>query len=100
MSLVNMPNGRLDFLMSGFIVPSSTSTNTEMTFTDSTALLDFQADLQSAPPLRTGTGFDYTLEWSEVVNDVNGRPFDVLLGDQLLIVNSAPIAAAAAEAAA
>ncbi len=79
-------DSRFDFVMSAFVVPTDGEANTTIALTDTTAKLDFQADLHSLTPLRTAAGHDrYTLDWSGVTVDVNGKPFDEDTADQVLV---------------
>jgi len=86
LSLTNIDDGRFDFLMNTFVVPTTGSGNTAVDFDDSSASLTFSADLQSADALVTGAGLDaYTLDWSGATTDVFGRPLDLGLVTRLII---------------
>lgn len=77
---------QFDFAMTKFVVPTDGETNTDIQITDDCASLDFDADLHSAAPLKTSASFDsYTLDWSGVTQDVNGREWDDEKANRLLI---------------
>jgi hypothetical protein len=58
-------------------------------WTNGTATLTFDPDL-GAPPLRTvADAAAWSLDWSELTVDVNGAPYDPLLGDTLRIAHVA-----------
>ena len=86
LSVSNYPDGRFDILMSTFVEPLESETNSSVVVDDDSSTLSFDTDLHSADPLVTSASFDeYSLDWSGVDNDVNGVPFDKLLGNRLLI---------------
>jgi hypothetical protein len=79
-------DGRDDILSSVFVVPTPGIETTHVEFTDGSATFEFEADLHSAAPLRTATGYEaYTLDWSAVEVDASGHEYDVLQGDRLLV---------------
>ena len=86
LSVSNFPDGRFDILMSTFVDPTDGETNTMVTVDNTSSTLDFDVDLTTLTPLQTSSSFDaYTLDWSGVVNDANGKPFDSDLGNRVLI---------------
>lgn len=88
MSLVKLPEGRLDILMSQFVIPRDASSNTDIVFNNTSSVLTADADFTSSPAIETQEGIGpYTLDWSGVTTDVNGKAFDPLLGDELLIAH-------------
>jgi hypothetical protein len=85
MSLLNLPDGRFDILMSKFIVPTDASANTDIVYDNDCSTLDADADLDK-PRMVTAEGLaPYSLDWSGVSVDVNGQTYDPVLGDELLI---------------
>lgn len=90
-SVMNTPDDRLDILMSTFVVPKGDSTNDVVTLDDDSATLTFEADLHSAPALQVAAGEVPWVDWSGVSTDVNGAPYDPLLGDRL-VIGKVPVA--------
>lgn len=84
-SVTNLPDNRLDILMSTFVEPLDSSDATTVEITDDSAALSFQADLHSADPLPVKVGETPRIDWSSVTTDVNGAPYDPLLGNRLLL---------------
>lgn len=88
MSLVALPEGRLDILMSQFLVPKASSSNLSIPYANDSSVLTADADFSSMPAIETQEGLgEYTLDWSGVTVDVNGKAFDPLLGDELLVAH-------------
>jgi len=89
-SLISTGGSRaLDILISKFVVPSASATTTEVSFTNDCSTIDFTSDLGSATPLRTSAGLDsYTLDWSGLENTASNKPYEILDGDQMFIVQT------------
>ena len=86
LSVIDTSDGRMDILMSTIVDPTEGETNTEVVLSDGSSTLVGDADLHSAPPLRTQAGLDsYTLDWSAATTDVNGDIYDLFKGDRLII---------------
>jgi hypothetical protein len=87
-SLINHPNGGNDVLQSKFLTPLDAETGTAVAFTNdcSTLAVDVNMD-DPIPPVvpEMSGGSVWSLDWSEVTVDVNGRPWEFLLGDTLQI---------------
>lgn len=86
----NTQLGQSEILSSAFIVPSDTASAQEFSFSDSSATLDFTADLHSGSSQTVGADLaaeEYTLDWSGVTVDANGKPFDPLKATQLFIAH-------------
>ena len=83
-SLINLDEGKRDFLSLMFLVPSDTET-LEAAFDDATAQLDFTADLHTATALRTSVDQVYTVDWSALSTDGLDHGFDLDLADRLMI---------------
>lgn len=86
-SLINHPDGANDVLQSKFITPLDAESNTRLAFTDNCTTLDVEVNMDDPIPPVTpeGGGNTWTLDWSAVTTDVNGRTWDALLGDKLQI---------------
>lgn len=90
LSLIDLDTGKNDILMTAFVAPTDGSTNHDYAFTDTTASLAYTVDIDGKDPIvATAAAGSWTLDWSGVTNDVNGMPFDPLLGDELLIAHYA-----------
>lgn len=92
-SVLNLPDGRFDILMSVFVVPKEGSTNTTVVLTDDSMDVNFVADL-SEETIKVGEGEIPYIDWSQVKKDVYGNDFDSLLGNRLLI-GKIPVASVA-----
>jgi hypothetical protein len=89
-SLIDLDAGTNDIMMTAFVLPTDGSTNNELAFTDTTAVLDYTVDIAGKPGIAaTAAAEGWVLDWSAVSTDVNGQPFDPLLGDQLLVAHYA-----------
>lgn len=87
-SLIDLDTGKNDILMTLFVEPAEASENDAVAVTDASAELDYTVDIAGKPGLAaTADAGAWTLDWSAVTNDVNGTPFDPLLGDELLIAH-------------
>ncbi len=85
MSLLNLPEGRFDILMSKLVVPTDASTTLDFEYSDTCSVLDAIADMDK-PTMPTAVGLGpYSLDWSAVTVDVNGQDYDPIAGDELLI---------------
>jgi hypothetical protein len=81
--------GLMEIVMSQFVVPTAGEPNTAVAFTNDSASLAFSADLSTATALRVPADSPpYSLDWSDVTTDVNGKPYDKLLGDTLRIAHT------------
>ena len=86
LSLANIIDQRFDFLLNTFVVPTTGATNTDVVFTDTSATLTFDADLQSGQRLVSAEGLEaYELDWSEATTDVFGRPLDLGLVTRVIV---------------
>ncbi len=87
MSLLKVSAGYNDVLSSVFVNPLESSSNTEITFTDTSSVLTItKLDIAGKPTLKTAAGHDaYFLDWGNVTTDVNGQAFDPLFGDVLAV---------------
>jgi len=89
-SLAGLPDGRIDVLMSAFVDPTDGVTEAEVPLTDSSSSLTFDVDLHSMPAIEADEdASSYTLDWGDVSTDVNGKSYDNLLADELLIAHYA-----------
>ena len=86
-SLINHPEGANDVLQSKFITPLDAATETELVFTDDCTTLGVEVNMDDPiPPAEPEIGGNrWTLDWSPVTSDVNGRTWDPLVGDKLQI---------------
>lgn len=85
-SVANFPDGRFDILMSSFVAPSDTSTNTNVLITDTSSVLSVEVDLASSAPIVAPAGADaYTLDWSDLNTDAYGSEYDDEKGNRILI---------------
>ena len=86
-SLINHPEGANDVLQSKFLTPLDAETNTDLAFTDNCTTLDVEVNMDDGipPAVPEVGGNTWTLDWSPVTVDVNGRPWDFQLGDKLQI---------------
>ncbi len=86
-SLINHPEGANDVLQSKFLTPIYDTSNTLLTFTNDCTTLDVDVNMdEGIPPVVPASGGNtWTLDWSSITVDVNGRTWDPLLGDKLQI---------------
>jgi hypothetical protein len=88
LSLIDLDTGKNDILTTAFVAPTDGSVNHDVVTSDATAVLDYTVDIDGKDPIvATADAGAWTLDWSGVTNDVNGVPFDSLLGDELLIAH-------------
>ena len=84
--LITLDEGKQDIRSMMFIEPTPGESATEVAFSNTTAALDFQADLHSGEALKTLSDLDaYTLDWSGVTEDCNGHELDSSTADSLLL---------------
>jgi hypothetical protein len=88
-----------EILSSQIVVPTDASATTLVTFDNNSAILDFDADLSTAPVVTTVAGTPpYALNWATLSEDVHGTEFDDLYADTLRISHlDVPDVAAAEE---
>ena len=87
LSLIKLPDGRKDVQQTMVIVPSASAPASDAVFEDGLSSIALDVSLD-APPIETGADLGpYTLDWSRLKKDTNGKPWDNLVGDQLFIVN-------------
>lgn len=84
-SLVTTSGDRMDFRGLAFLDPCAGGGDGTVTIDDTTASIDFVADLRSAAPLRAPAGVTGSLDWSALTTDAIGREIDPELFDRLLI---------------
>jgi hypothetical protein len=93
LSLIDLDLGKNDILMTAFVAPTVGATATEVALSDTTAILDYTVDIDGKPGIvASAAAGSWTLDWSSITDDVNGVPFDALLGDELLIAHYADYA--------
>jgi len=87
LSVINYQiDGRFDFLMNTFVVPTTGSTNTEVVLDNSTSTLDFEVDLHSADRLCFAPDEpELVLDWVNVTTDAYDRPLDLAYVNNLVI---------------
>jgi len=90
--------GVAEILASQFLEPVEGADDV-LAWNDGSATLDFDPDLGAAPIVTVAGAETWSLDWSAVLNDVNGSPFDPEKGDTLRIAHLPVADAAAAEAA-
>jgi hypothetical protein len=86
-SLINHPDGANDVLQSKFITPLNDELNTSLSFTDDCTTLDVDVNMDDPVPavVPDVRGNTWSLDWSAVTVDVNGRVWEPFLGDTLQI---------------
>ena len=77
--------------MSQFIRPTADSSETTVTFTNESTVLDFTVDLIGANPLVVNSGSDVEIDWTAVTVDGLGQDFDSSAVDQLMIARYADL---------
>ena len=86
LSLANDSDGRFDFLMNVFVIPTKGSTNTAIELGDSTSVLDFDVDLQSNEAMCVPADDPaIILDWTQVTTDAYKRPLDLAYVNNLVI---------------
>ena len=80
--------GAYEILSTVFLVPTAESTNTMAAMTTTSATIDFTADLHSATPVTVGPDAGtYSLDWTAVTQDPQGKPFDFTKASDLFIAH-------------
>lgn len=91
LSLIDLDLGTNDVMMTVFVVPTDGSDNDQVVLQDGSASLTYEVDIDGKPGIvaTTEVGDTLILDWSGITKDVNGQPFDPLLGDELLVAHYA-----------
>lgn len=79
------PDGRNDILMSVGIRPVDGEVVERVDMTNTSSVLTLDPDLVSLVSPSTCEGLTYTVDWTGLVNDANGNPFDERSGDRMII---------------
>lgn len=80
--------GNYEIVMSQFVVPVAGDANHDIVLTDDSATLTFAADLHTPTPIcAPANSPPYSLDWSAVTLDANGKPYDIMIGDLLRITH-------------
>jgi hypothetical protein len=73
------------YSMTQFVRPTVDSTETTVTVTNESTVLDYTVDLTSADPLRVNSGTDVEIDWAQLTTDGLGLDFDFTAVDRLMI---------------
>lgn len=84
-ALTSEGDARFDFRTLAFLDPCAGGDGATVVVDDTTASLDFTADLRSAPTQTAPAGETGTLDWSGLTMDATGREVDPELLDRVLI---------------
>ncbi len=87
LSVINYQiDGRFDFLMNAFVVPTAGSTNTDVVLDNATSTLEFDVDLQTADRLCFAPDEpELVLDWINVTTDAYNRDLDLAYVNNLVI---------------
>lgn len=84
--MMRVTTGLLNSRMIQFVRPTEESTNHALSFTPSSAVLNFDADLQSLDDFAiTDTFPTYTADWTNLTQHAGGIPYDAGRIDQLMV---------------
>lgn len=84
-ALTSEGEARFDFRTLAFLDPCAGGDGATVVIDDTTASLDFTADLESAPTQTAPAGETGTLDWTGLTTDATGREIDPELLDRVLI---------------